>query len=537
MIGRGTSFASVGLGVASAVAMAVRLLIPVPVGMADNNDGSRLLCLVGADARVVHSARVPFWRYVVENYPAVGPHHRCQSYPSTMLLPAWLATVVHRYVLRLPGVIDLRELVAEYCVIVGFVMWAASRLVRGLSVAPRVVVLGSLFLVLAEATFADYANSPYTETAAIWGLTVFAVAGVVAMTEHRRRRAAYVVAWSGALFAVGAKVETLTLVVPLGVFFAGCRGGWRRLGRRSSDRYIPVLAVVSLIGVAMWQGGVFGGGPEDQQTNVRNELTMTLMPLSDDPGAVAAGLGLPRSLGAYSGTSIWSAHPIQQDPAFDSSRVTIPRLGGYLATHPRLAARVLASGSGPFLRMFRTGYYIGNYSAADSRGQAQREEHRVAVVSWVANRFAWVGFGGIVAYWIACLAGAIAFRRRGAKGSLRHAFATVALVLAAGSVFQYLTAVFGEGNEVTKHLAISLFCATLAPLWIFAAGFARDVSSESEPLRATEAAREPVLVDVSPRPPLNENRSHLWHLPTSNGVADHAQPRTGHLGEPRTRGA
>lgn len=474
--------------------MAVRLLIPVPVGMADNNDGSRLLCLVGADARGVHNASVPFWRYVVENYPAVAPHHQCEPYPSTMVLPAWLAAVLHRYVLRLPGVIDLRELVVAYCVIVGFVMWAAARSVRSLSVVSRVVVLGSLFLILAEATFADYANSPYTETAAIWGLAVFAVAGVAAMTENRRRRAAYIVAWSGALFAVGAKVEALTLVVPLVFFFADCRVGWRRLGGLSLDRYIPVLAVASLIGVAMWQGGVFGGGPEDQQTNVRNELTMTLMPLSDDPGAVAAGLGLPRSLGGYSGTSIWSAHPIQRDPAFDSSRVTIPRLGGYLAAHPRLAARVLASGSGPFLRMFRTGYYIGDYTKADSRGKAQQEEHRVAVVSWVANRFARVGFGGIVAYWAACFAGAITLRRRSAKGSLRHAFATVALVLAAGSVSQYLTAVFGEGNEVTKHLAISLFCATLAPLWVFAAGFARGGSPEPEPLRTTEAACEPVAV-------------------------------------------
>ncbi len=49
-----------GLGVTAVVLMAVRLLVPTPVGMADNNDGSRLLCLVGADARVVHNATVPF---------------------------------------------------------------------------------------------------------------------------------------------------------------------------------------------------------------------------------------------------------------------------------------------------------------------------------------------------------------------------------------------------------------------------------------------------------------------------------------------
>lgn len=281
------------------------------------------------------------------------------------------------------------------------------------------------------------------------------------MVEHRMRRVAYVIAWLSALFVVGAKVETLTLVVPFAVFFARRPAKWPR-----------VLVVASLVAMAMWQGGVFGAGPRDQQTNVRNELTMTLMPLSDDPGAVAAGLGLPHSFGTYSGTSIWSEHPMQQDPAFDSSRVTLVRLGGYLATHPRLSARILASGSGPFLRMFRTGYYIGNYTKADSQGKAQRADHRIAVVSWLANHFAWVGFGGIMVFWIACIVAATAFRRRSDRRSLRHAFATVSLVLAVGSVSQYLTAVFGEGNEVTKHLVISVFCATLTPVWLFAAGFA-----------------------------------------------------------------
>ncbi|MBW8803229.1 MAG: hypothetical protein JF587_05140 [Catenulisporales bacterium] len=461
--------------------MAVRLLVPVPVGMADNNDGSRLLCLVGADARVVHDAAVPFWRYVVETYPSVRPGHHCEPYPSTMVVPAWLAAEIHKYVLGLSGAVDLRELAVEYCLIAGFVVWGAARLVRGLRIVPRAVVLGALFLILAEATFADYANSPYTETAALWGLAVFAVAGVAAMTKGPAQHAAYVIAWLSALFAVGAKVETLTLVVPLGAFFAVRKMEWGRLSGGRRSRVIPMLAVASLLGMAMWQGGAFGGGPHDQQTNTRNELTMALMPLSDDPGTVATGLGLPRSFGSYSGTSIWSEHPIQQDPAFDASRVTLPRIGGYLATHPRLTARVLASGSGPFLRMFRTGYYIGDYTKADSQGRSQREDHRVAVISWVAHHFAWIGFGGILAYWTACFVGAAVFRRRSEKGTLRHSFATVALVLAASSVIQYLTAVFGEGNEVTKHLVISLFCATLAPLWIFAAGFARSALPESAP--------------------------------------------------------
>ncbi|WP_194905437.1 glycan biosynthesis hexose transferase WsfD [Catenulispora rubra] len=487
----------IGLGITAAVLMAVRLLVPVPVGMADNNDGSRLLCPLGADAGAVHSNGFPYWRYLVERYPFSGPGRSCDPYLTTMRLPAKLAALVHQHVLGLDGAVDLRELAVEYCVVVGFVVWGAARVVRSLRPLPRAVFLAALFLVLAEATFADYANSPYTETAALWGLAVFAVAGVAALTRNRFQRAACVVAGAGAVFAVGAKVGTLTLVVPLGVFFAGRElnhGLWS--GARRRTRVVPVLIVASLVGMALGEAGVFGGGPNDRETNVRNELTMTLMPLSGDPGAVAAGLGLPRSIGAYSGTSAWSPHPIQDDPAFDPSRVTFARLGGYLVTHPRLAARVIASGSGPYLRMFRTGYYIGNYTQADSSGRSLRVDHRVAVVSWIANHFAWTGFGGIVVYWLTCLGVAFLLRRRSEKGSLCRAFATVSLTLTACSAIQYLTAVLGEGNEVTKHLVVSLFCATLAPLWLFAAHVARHSVTDPEAggERDVVVARQPSAV-------------------------------------------
>src|SRR2546423_15310984 len=181
--------------------------------------------------------------------------------PPWFCLPAWLAAEIHQHVLGLTGAIDLRELVVEYCVVVGFVIWGAARLVRGLRVLPQAAVLGGLFLILAEATFADYANSPYTETMALWGLAVFAVAGVAAMTKGPAQHAAYVIAWLSALFAVGAKVETLTLVVPLGVFFAVRKMEWGRLSGGRRSRVIPMLAVASLLGMAMWQGGAFGGGP------------------------------------------------------------------------------------------------------------------------------------------------------------------------------------------------------------------------------------------------------------------------------------
>ena len=90
----------------------------------------------------------------------------------------WLTAWVHQRVLGLPGVIDMRELIVEYCVLAGVVTAAAARLLAPLRLAARILILVLLFLVLSEATFADYAASPFTETAALYGMLIFAIAGV-----------------------------------------------------------------------------------------------------------------------------------------------------------------------------------------------------------------------------------------------------------------------------------------------------------------------------------------------------------------------
>ena len=81
---------------------------------------------------------------------------------------------------------------------------------------------------------------------------------------------------------------------------------------------------------------------------------------------------------------------------------------------------------------------------------------------------------------MACLAGAVLLMRRSRPGDaallvrgpppggLRRGFALVALVLTGCTVVQYVTAVYGEGNEVIKHMVIALFTASLAPIWLLA---------------------------------------------------------------------
>jgi hypothetical protein len=453
-------------GVLAAVLMAARLLLPVPVGMANNGDAVRLMCQIGADWHsppwpTTTTSFVRFW------YPAVRPGagSPCLHYPTTQVLQVWLTAWAHQHVLGLPGVIGMRELIAEYCVLAGVVMAATARLLSALRLAARIPVLVMLFLVLSEATFADYAASPFTETAALYGLLVFAVAGVAVAARARGYHAAYLAAWAGAVLAVGAKTETVTLALPLALFL-----GTRRFpadgGRgRPGGRLIPAVCVLSLAVTVGWS--LSREPVSDVRANSANELTMTIMPMVPDPGDVAAGLGLPRAFGRYSGTLWWSAHPIENDPAYPryAGRFTQASLARYLIGRPGLTARIFASGAGPYLTFRNTN--LGTYPIGS--GHAPRsQECRDCLLMDVSRAMRWTGLAGVLAYWMACLAAAGLLARRSRRGDRRRGFALVALVLTGCTVIQYVTAVYGEGNEVIKHMVIALFAASIAPIWLLA---------------------------------------------------------------------
>jgi hypothetical protein len=127
------------IGVLASVGMAVRLFLPTPVAMADNNDGSRLLCLVGAETGN------PKWVYAVFRYPASGQHTGCRGYPTLTAVQIRATAWLHRHLLGLSGVIDMRELMVEYCVLVGIVFAATAWLLAGFRTLPRLAFLGALF--------------------------------------------------------------------------------------------------------------------------------------------------------------------------------------------------------------------------------------------------------------------------------------------------------------------------------------------------------------------------------------------------------
>ena len=486
----------VAAGAVSAALMGVRLFVPQPVAMANNGDAQRLMCQIHADA-----ARAPAssaqWYFVRFHYAFMSHHSRCIDYPTTQYLQLRLTAFVHRHLLGLSGAIDTRELMVEYCVLVGIVIALMAWLLRPVRLPFRIGLLTALFLVLADATFADYAGSPYSETTALYGLLVVAVAGVIAVgsASDRGRVIAFLTASAAAVFAVGAKNETVTLLIPLAALLGTRRVPIGRLRGRLGVRALPALCVVALLATAGWS--MAHESREDQEINTAQEVTMTLMPMVSDPGQVAVDFGLPRSFGKYSGTNWWSANPIENDPAFKHYRTRFSRsnLVRYFAENPAMSARVFSGGADSYLT-FRANY-LGNY-AANAGQPPQHQECRVCFVQSASHALKWSGFPGILGYWLACLAGAAWLMRTGSPGSRRRGFGLVTLTLIGCTVIQYATAVFGEGNEVTKHLAVALFTATLAPVWIAAGALMpRSASEKAAQLRLLRFGRTRELETTS----------------------------------------
>lgn len=297
----------------------------------------------------------------------------------------------------------MRELIVEYCVLAGVVVVIAAGLLAALRLAARILVLILLFLVLSEAAFADYAASPFTESAALYGMPIFAVAGGAVASRARGYHAAYLIAWASAVLAVGAKTETITPALPLGLFLgsrqfpAGGGRGW------SGGRLIPGLCVLSLAVTVFW--GLSREPRSDLRANPANELIMTIMPMVPDPGAAAAGLGLPRAFGRYRGTLWWSAHPIENDPAYPryADRFTQANLAHYLIGRPGLTARTFASGAAPYLTFRNTN--PGTYPTGSGHAPGSQECRDCPLMD-VSRAMRWTGLAGVLAYWIACLAGA-----------------------------------------------------------------------------------------------------------------------------------
>jgi hypothetical protein len=177
---------------ASLILFMVRLMLPTPVGQADNHDGPRLMCWLGVGPVVTHGYgrwhRYAYFQYV--------PHQACADVPryqSSELVPLELTRLLTP-LLGLPGTLNLVALGVLNCAIASF---AIASLTTGLRLRPwaQVAVAAAAWLIMADAAFFDVYASPFSEPAALLGLPLFAAGVVYLGRAGGRRRSAWY--WPG----------------------------------------------------------------------------------------------------------------------------------------------------------------------------------------------------------------------------------------------------------------------------------------------------------------------------------------------------
>ena len=480
------------LGIAAGVVMALRMFVPGPVGMADNGDGLRLMCQVGVVPSVDPTSRSAlYFNHAIFNYhPVVSPPpHWCAGYPSSTV---WLM----RFARWVTGVfggtgIDLRVTMAAYCVLVAAVVVAVCRLVSPGRLRQCLAAAG-LVLIAGDSDFVDYLGSPFTETAAIIGLLVLTVSAVYLIRADIRARSRVV--WLAlftlaAVLTVAAKVETVTIALPIGTFLV-----WRMARRAPGSTRGHRCAwrtgfAMSLLIVVAAAATTYAHNPKQFAViNPTEVIFVGILGPSSDPGADLTAMGLPANFAKYAGESWWSTPAPENDPDFPKieSKLTYATAGHFLATHPGRALTIADNGARDFWQA--RARYLGNYPQGAAPNLAT--ECRLCILSSLMTDQQKLGLVGFLLVTIISAAAAIALMRRSRPGTTSHSLASVSLLLNATVATQFATNAYGEAIETTKHLVLAVLSALLCGYTLILAATTR-----------RDAGRDPANVTDSPVTP------------------------------------
>lgn len=480
------------VGAGSAVLLMLRLLVPRPVGVADNYDGARLMCHLGVDARV--PSGTPRLRdYVNVHYYHLA-HYTCHQhvlgsiklpdvpYRSSQLVLLYAGRVLTR-VLGLASYLDLRAVGLVCCVLIGAAVGLLYRFVR-LRHRYRLVLCAAVVLVIADTVFIDYAISPFSEIASIIGLLYVAV-GVVMLAGPGRRAqwAGLVLTGVAGVFFATAKTQNYPAVLPLAVVLlmpalpipvARLRGIDRRLRHRLAG-----LATVAVLVVA----AAVVSGNEDQKTaqlTGANFVTVTLLPTGSHPLRDVEELGGPVWLADYSGAPPWCAPwKLQNSATYKdfAKSLSHKKILGFLLRHPgrvlpvmnnvaeyfyvpRATSTLCAPGPNNTQRMVTP--RLGNYTRIGHTPRGLLDKRWVPVTDAV-GLLRGGGLATLLVLWLLPGLGVFATRRRRA---MRGA-GTLVTLLVTVAVAQFVASAFADGIDTAKHLNLAVFATALA--WVFAA--------------------------------------------------------------------
>ncbi|KFU81298.1 hypothetical protein SAMN04489729_6501 [Amycolatopsis lurida] len=466
-------------GVFSAVlgVLLTRFLVPRPIGMADNGDGWRILCRLGA--RELDRPTETFVRF------SYGPAPACESeYISSQ---SWIDEIAGELGRSLgsSAILNLVVLGVLGCLLVAGGIAAIVTCLR-LSVRNSVVATIALLLVVADSAFFGYFASVLSESAAFAGMILLA-GGLLLM--HRTgpwRYAGAAVTVLGAMIGINAKSQTLLLlpVFALALLFV------RPPGSRGPAGWALPLAVLAVVGTgtALVQGAGDSANEEYREANMYHVVFNGIVDGKHDTAGDLAALGLPPEFANYVGTDWWSDNAAWHDPAYSRYRDKISRrnVAQYYLEHPGRVVEVLHRSAQETLsaRVPNLG------SFGEHAGQPPlAKEYRVPVLSGITGRIAPLGLFALLPIWLLIgWAGLRAFRNR----TGRRDVGVVVLMFLLFATGQFLVSGLAEGIENVKHQQLTLFPTLLAAAFAALSFLPRRLD---EPPAA--AKREPAATTVS----------------------------------------
>ena len=438
----------------------IRLLVPAPVGQADNRDGPRLMCGRGLGlGPVVPRGDPRYFRYAYFEY---APSHSCahlRTYPSSEVVPLELARVLTP-VLRLPGTLNLIALAVLLCA--GASIGIAS-LATGLRFRlwAQLLVAAILWLIMADAAFFDVYAGPFSEPAALIGLLLVAAGVVYLGRGWRATLCGLALAGSGGFLAIGSKEQYLILAVPICLTLvlasadreARRGGGLARFRTRQTGAAVTVAALLAVMAAGYWfWDDTSRYAAHLHQEQAVNMIFEDIVNGHDNARADLRALGLPASWAKYAGDYYYKSVSVGNDPLFPryQARLTDGTIMRFLLTHP---SRLISIGQQAAIlaQQYRISS-LGDYPPSAGRPPGAVDS-RVVVVTWLVRRLPHrLGLLWLLPLWTAMAAVAtVALARRRDKAWHRDGAAAV-LCLTGCAIVAFIPPAFFDGISTTRHM-------------------------------------------------------------------------------------
>jgi hypothetical protein len=445
--------------------LAVQLVVPPIVGLADNGDFSRVAGPLGifppeelGDA-AFFSWIVPQYRFEPERIWIRG---LCCYSSQTLLelaaLPVGLATSPPgRFDLRATGIVNG----------LGFLAAMGLLFVALRPLHPALSILGGLLLVFmfSDVTYVSLFNSFYTEPAAL--IFLVAALGFALLLARTPNPPAWLVAGYflfAALLATSRPQNALLgfFLVPLGVRLARYEGD-RRFRRR-----VVVLAALAVCAVSFLYSR---STPRLlRRIYLFNAVFRELLPNSPDPRRDLAELGLSPDLSRLAGISGFSPEAPVADDHFQRvfGHVTYRTLAAFYATRPARIWRALERGAGQAFEM--RPFRLGNY-ARETGEPPGSENWNFSAWSQTKVRLAPGRLGFVIAYFLVSLLVGLHLRLKGMTPAGRAAGEIwIALVLVAAFQFAVSSVMTGAESRRSFFLFNAAFDLTVVALCLRVAG-------------------------------------------------------------------